>query len=317
VPEAVQQRARMYVEGFNAAHAEEISLNALVRAGEAEEKNGHRQFRIHGGYSYVPRVLLDRCDPQHLRISLNSVVQQVEWERGRVVVFATPPKQNQLGWATQSFGAPTAVITLPLGVLKASSHTSQNLACVGHPMVEFRPSLEEKLAALDKLAVGHVVRVVLRFKEKFWEETAAKDLNFLFTDDDRFPTWWTSSPEHAAMLVGWAPAGSAEKLARLAQSQLIASAVQSLAAIFGKQTAELEALLDGGDVHDWSADPYARGAYSYPRAGGEHGSEELARPVEDTLFFAGEATDTEGNFGTVHGAIASGNRAAEEVLRAL
>ena len=67
-------------------------------------------------------------------------------------------------------------------------------------------------------------------------------------------------------------------------------------------------------VHDWQSDPFSRGAYSYIRPGGMHAPAELARPVEDTIFFAGEATDTEGHGGTVHGAMRTGHRAAREVL---
>ena len=43
----------------------------------------------------------------------------------------------------------------------------------------------------------------------------------------------------------------------------------------------------------------------------------LAAPIEDTLFFAGEATNTDGHTGTVHGAIATGRRAAREILEGL
>jgi monoamine oxidase len=43
----------------------------------------------------------------------------------------------------------------------------------------------------------------------------------------------------------------------------------------------------------------------------------LARPLRGTLFFAGEAAESEGRTGTVHGAIASGRRAADEVKRSL
>ena len=64
-------------------------------------------------------------------------------------------------------------------------------------------------------------------------------------------------------------------------------------------------------IHDWQADPYARGGYSYVRVGGTGAREELAEPLEETLYFAGEATDTEQS-GTVGGALASGMRAAQE-----
>jgi monoamine oxidase len=70
-------------------------------------------------------------------------------------------------------------------------------------------------------------------------------------------------------------------------------------------------------AHDWSRDPSSRGAYSYPLVGGSDAGTALARPLRSTLSFAGEATDAEGRNGTVHGAIASGHRAAAQVHRAL
>lgn len=69
-------------------------------------------------------------------------------------------------------------------------------------------------------------------------------------------------------------------------------------------------------AHPWSCDPFSRGAYSYAAVGGQSGPEELARPIEDTLFFAGEATHATLG-GTVAGAIARGRRAADEVRRSL
>lgn len=66
--------------------------------------------------------------------------------------------------------------------------------------------------------------------------------------------------------------------------------------------------------HDWQADPHARGAYSYVTVDGRGARRRLAEPTEDTLFFAGEATDFSGEAATVAGAIASGVRAAREVL---
>ena len=70
-------------------------------------------------------------------------------------------------------------------------------------------------------------------------------------------------------------------------------------------------------THNWMNDPYSRGAYSYTVVGGSGAPAKLARPVRGTLFFAGEASDSEGRTATVHGAIASGRRAAKQALRAL
>ena len=78
---------------------------------------------------------------------------------------------------------------------------------------------------------------------------------------------------------------------------------------------ELEENLDAWASHDWRADPFARGAYSYVGVGGSNAPRALGRPVEGTLFFAGEATNGE-QIGTVAGALGSGRRAARELLRA-
>jgi len=79
---------------------------------------------------------------------------------------------------------------------------------------------------------------------------------------------------------------------------------------------ELEQKLDAWTSHDWRADPFARGAYSYIGVGGNDAPRALARPVDGTLFFAGEATNG-AEIGTVAGALSSGRRAAREVLRVL
>jgi len=51
------------------------------------------------------------------------------------------------------------------------------------------------------------------------------------------------------------------------------------------------------------------------KVGGEGCQQTLGSPIINTLFFAGEATDNSGHNGTVHGAIASGRRAAREIIK--
>jgi len=63
--------------------------------------------------------------------------------------------------------------------------------------------------------------------------------------------------------------------------------------------------------HDWQSDPLSFGADSYLRAGGGDARNSLGLPIEETLFFAGEATSS-ADPGTVNGALASGYRAAGE-----
>jgi monoamine oxidase len=94
---------------------------------------------------------------------------------------------------------------------------------------------------------------------------------------------------------------------------IVERALHALAGLLDLSVSEIERLLDGAYYHDWQADPYSRGAYSYVKVGSANAPEILSRPVKDTVFFAGEAADMTGNNGTVHGAIASTKRAVARI----
>ena len=102
----------------------------------------------------------------------------------------------------------------------------------------------------------------------------------------------------------------------LSRAETIDRAVRGFGALFGEVDLA-RAELAGAATHDWSADPYARGAYSYVRVGGIGARAALAAAVDRTLFFCGEATSTDGQGGTVNGAFETGERAAREVAAAL
>lgn len=90
----------------------------------------------------------------------------------------------------------------------------------------------------------------------------------------------------------------------------------SLSNLLGTNPELVETLLEQAYFHDWQSDPFSRGAYSYGKVGSDGAQQALASPVDNTIFFAGEATDTNGH-GTVHGAMASGYRVADEILKSL
>ena len=66
-------------------------------------------------------------------------------------------------------------------------------------------------------------------------------------------------------------------------------------------------------LHRWGADPFARGSYSYALPGKADCRAALAAPVDDRLFFAGEACSL-ADFSTVHGAFATGVAAADAII---
>lgn len=285
----VKTWATAYVEGFNAAHKERVSIRWLAEEKRgADAIEGDRMFRIVDGYDRVPRWLY-----QGAPIHLNTAVESLRWRRGHVEV------------STRSSGTLTAeraVITAPLGVLKAGA-------------IQFDPEPEGLRDTLGRMEMGNAVRIALLFREPFWEQRdELRNLSFIHSLDEWMPTFWTTTPMRAPVLVGWAAGPLADKYAGHERYFVAERALAALAGLLGIRQPALEDLLEGWHMHDWGADPFARGAYSYVTAGGTGAPALLGTPFEDTLYFAGEAAKTEGHAGTVHGAIATGERAACQIL---
>lgn len=116
------------------------------------------------------------------------------------------------------------------------------------------------------------------------------------------------------MVVGWAAGPAGERLTGKPREEIARRALETLARWFGTSAAALESQLDGYDVADWGADPFARGGYMWVPVGQRAATAALAAS-HGALHFAGEATHA-GDAGTVHGAVESGERAAREILRA-
>ena len=305
------ERTIAYVEGFHAADRNRISVRSLIKSNEADEKiDGDSQFRAREGYDRLLQALLRDITRHGVHIRLNTVATTIEWRPGRVSVLARVARSS-----VKQFLAPAVVITLPLGVLKA--RPSQG--------VRFMPRLDQKRRALASLQMGPALRVSLLFKERFWasRESASDNQNnlsslgFLFAQDFKFPTWWSMLPRKAPLLTGWAAGRRARALAGLSETEIVEAALQSLAGIFEMKKSALAKSVLAAFTHDWQRDAFSQGAYSYAQVGGADAPRDLAVPLANTLFFAGEATDFSGHHGTVHGALASGTRAAQELLKVL
>jgi monoamine oxidase len=304
LPPEHQSAATHFVEGFNAADARLISVEALrVTDRYSQQIEGDRAFRIVGGYAELIEHLRRQLPDRHCRLRHNAVVTDVAWRRGSVeVTFGDP-----LGGAT-TVRAPAVVVTLPLSVLQAKRGRSG--------AVRWEPALAAKQVPLAKLRMGPVVKVVLDFCEPFWETHGAAGLGFLHAPDEAFHTWWTTLPLRTSRITAWAGGPRARALSKLARRSLIAAALESLARVLGMSPAAVATQLVRAEPCNWQRDPFTRGAYSYATVGGADAARQLAEPLDETLFFAGEATHTE-FCGTVSAALESGERAANEVLKTL
>jgi monoamine oxidase len=141
-------------------------------------------------------------------------------------------------------------------------------------------------------------------------------MSFLLTQDLLPTVWWTSRPEDSHSLTGWVGGPRSLGLLGLSLQDLERRAVEAVAQALEVDEDEVRRELRGFHTHDWDADPWSRGAYTWVPVGGLEASARMCEPVEDTLYFAGEHTDTTGHWGTVHAALRSGLRAARQVVDA-
>jgi monoamine oxidase len=313
LPSSARAVARLFVEGYYAAHLERVSARSLS-GGMDEDEESQRQYRLAEGYFAVLQWLRAGLDPERTELRLACVAGEVAWRRGEVEVAC----RSAIGSTLPVVRAKTAVVTLPLGVLKAAT---------GDPgAVRFDPLPPALRGVLEKLEVGQACKLVLRFRESFWDEpgflrkrlvkgrgTEPSRIDFLHDREGDFPTWWMANPWRVPVLTAWAGGPRADALAPLEETALVDRALAGLARMLQVPRGRLDGLLESWRVHDWRRDVYSRGAYSYVGVGGASAPRALARPVEGTLFFAGEATEPD-EMGTVAGAIVSGQRAARAVL---
>jgi len=300
-PEAATM-ARAYVEGFDAADPARVSTHFVAKEWGSGGMLDSPQFRPLGGYSSVLGALAGALDREKIRLQLHTVVREVKWTKGSVAIEAT--------FLDQPFSvrAARAIVTLPLGVLQAPVDA--------FGAVRFLPALDTKHTALQGLESGPVLKLGLRFRQAFWEELDGgkyQGAAFFHSPKTAFPTFWTPRPLRAPLLTAWVGGPKAARLSTASESDIVRQALESLSVMFGgRGHSEFE--LEAAYSHNWQTDPFARGAYSYLAAGGGDARALLAAPLADTLFFAGEATNTQDEAATVTGALQSGIRAAREVL---
>ena len=262
------------------------------------------QFRPMGGYSPILTALAGKLDRDKVHVQLHTVVSAVRWKRGAVEiegVFLGQPFEVK---------APKVIVTVPIGVLQLPE---------GAPgAIRFTPALESKRDAIAGILSGPALKVALRFRTVFWEEFDGgryHDASFFYSLGTPFPTFWTSMPTRSPFLNAWTGGPPAALLSEKPDEQIVEAALESLQTMFGDRLPDARALLEAAFVHNWQRDPFSYGAYSYVGVGhNDTARRSLAAPLEDTLFFAGEATDTEDEAATVTGALQSGARAAREVM---
>lgn len=283
-----------YVEGYYAGTIEEASALALCK--ELTESSDE-QYRIAQGYQAIADFLHRDCLEKGCFVSLNSIVEHIEWERNHVLVHCA---------GGDVYAAEKIIITVPLGVIRADT-------------IRFTPALTEKIHTAKALGHGPVIKLILQFSNPFWkakgvtEQNDLSDLSFLFSSE-RVPTWWTQHPDSSALITGWIAGPHAEKMKHDSNELITMKAIYSLCDIFKLEPAALHKELLAAHIFNWAMEPYTLGGYSFQVVNGTSLISEMLQPIQHTIYFAGEGMVDGPEIGTVEGALRSGRDCARSIL---
>lgn len=235
---------------------------------------GGQDYHINAGYAPIVHALADQ-----LEIRLETMVTAVHDHGTHCTVVCS----------TGDLIARRVIVTIPLSLLKAQ-------------VITFDPPLStEKVYAIQHIDMLGGAKVCLRFARPFW----SSDMTFLSLFDPA-PVWWTIAHD-APYLFGFFTGPRADVL--LQHPQPIDMCLDVLCQAYGDTPRQL---LRESQIIDWSNDPWSRGAYSSVPVG-QHGLRPALAAAHGRVHFAGEATALDGQAASVHGAMVSGVRAAQEI----
>ena len=238
-----------------------------------------------GGYSAITDHLAE-----NVTVKTGETLRSVRWDKNGVTLTTNLAEHK----------ADRVLLTLPLGVLKADT-------------VEFSPGLPfAKRRAIAALGMGVLNKCYLRFPRVFWP-TEADWLEYIPEKPGRWVEWVNfAKPVGQPVLLGFNAADFGREIEAWTDEKITDDAMQTLRKIFGPGIPDPESVL----VTRWASDPFSLGSYSYNAVGSLPAMrDELARPLAQRVFFAGEATHKK-HFATVHGAYLSGLDAARQILNA-
>ncbi len=236
------------------------------------------------GYDALPRHLA-----RDLTIRYRERVLGIEYSDREVVVTTDSDR----------YVADRVIVTLPLGVLKNRD-------------VAFTPELPAaKRTAIEALGLGVMNKLALRFESAFWE-TEADWIGYVSEEKGQFSNWlsFQRSAGHP-VLVAFNVGQYGRAVESRSDEDLVAEAMGTLKRMYGSKLTVLKDV----QATRWQSDPFARCSYSSPAVGmGANTRSDLAAPLADRVFFAGEAT-SESYPATVHGAYLSGQREADRIIQ--
>jgi monoamine oxidase len=283
-----QQLAGRLLANSHLTEPEHLSLADLAHEAKVHQA-GKGNFRVQGGYDRLLSGLAEG-----LSIQLGTAVQSINWQQTPIKLGVVNPQGQAI-----ELRADQVIITVPLSLLQQQA-------------IAFTPALPApKMQAIQSLSMGPAIKLQFVFCHPFWDSEIS-----LFVGLGAIPVWWVPGyqrPGFPPVLTAFVGGQAALALNAISEAKAIEVGLNDLCRLFGTD-APRQQLRQARRI-SWLDDPWARGGYSFVTPGHFGARHVLAQPLDHRLFFAGEATVTDSNPATVHGAIETGQRAAEQVLR--
>lgn len=279
------EEARFYA-ARQLVNIEAAELDRLSAPGFNQEQklasNGSRNFWITDGYSRVVEYLAKTP-----RLALSHPVARIQWREGRVTV------ESSKGAA---FAGRRLVLTIPIGVMRKG------------PL--FDPELPPELTdAFHAIGFGNSTKLTV------WLDDLKSLPDFsVLASDGMFGGFWQRLFGPTPVLVGFSGGTRADQLTAMGEEAAIQTGVEELSRALGRAIRNKIAAVRH---FTWSDDPYAMGSYSYPAIGMGSACRTLRKPIEDTVYYTGEAANDQGHSATVHGAIEAGRMTAAQILQSI
>ena len=292
----LRDSVRLFAEGYDLADIHTASTRALY---EEWQEEGQAEYRIDGGYSRLIHFLADQCRAHGCEILTNSPAREIRWRRGRVEVVTS---------GGQTYTGDKLIVTVSLGILQLDPQPLPTIDA----SLRFFPPIPDHLRAARQMGYGSVIKILMEFQQPFWK-TKGKGVSFILSDE-AIPTWWLQSPDKSNLLTGWLTGSALKKFQQLDQNARIQRCLQSLASIFDRDIKFLVEQLKEIYIADWPSAPFIQGGYSFDTVEGSQARTTLRTPIEDTLYFAGEALYEGPSPATVEAAFTSGEEVAKKIV---
>ncbi|HEY9047478.1 MAG TPA: NAD(P)/FAD-dependent oxidoreductase [Ohtaekwangia sp.] len=275
---------------------DQLGAKAVAEALALQTRN-NQQFVLKS--NLMEDALLSRFSNVIPYVEVNSVVKSVNYSGDKIVVSG-----DTTGAGSFTAEVDRLIVTVPVSILKSG-------------LIAFSPALPSaKTTALSRMAMDASIRVRLEFKKNFWGANST----YIY-GGTQAPQYYNAGlgrdDAHKTLDITIQGPKAAELSAKGKDMVLVILA--ELDAVFNGQATE-NVRRDGQNnilyvIMDWSKEPYIGGGTAYIKAGGSNQDKlDLAEAIDKKLFFAGEATDNAGEYGTISGALQSAERASQEVV---